>query len=340
MKSTVLLLLAVCACSLAQAQPAPSAPEETPPEAPRLEAAPLAPQQAVAVEPPGVAPVVVPEAGTEAVPETLSVPAPLPPVVAPPSEPVVVPATGPTPLAHPEPLVAAGRWDGDFQVGFSLSAGSNDSQTFNLGIDTTYTRPDDKLSLSAQYLETSSRSVSNGVVSVSITALQARLGGRYDRDLNAQDFGFVGLEFSHDKIRQLDLRTQLNSGLGRHLVKSRDDSWDVYAGLNYREDYYSDGGVLVNGRLRSHLSVLEPLLGQESTHQLGGTSARLRQKLVLYPSVSRDSGTRATLDAGLLFDLNKVLSLSMKLQSRYDSLAQGDKLDLLFVTGLSVKFGG
>lgn len=330
MKSTVLLLLAAGALSLARAQETPPAVEASP----SIEAAPLVPQQAVAVEPPGVAPVVVPEAQ----PETVAAPEPAPPQAEP--LPVIAPTTQPAPLPHPEPLVAAGRWDGDFQTGFSLSAGSNDSQTFNLGLDTTYTRPDDKLSLTAQYLETSSRSVSNGVVSVSITALQARLGGRYDRDINAQDFGFLGLEFSHDKIRQIDLRTQISSGLGRHLLKGLDNTWDVYAGLNYREDYYSDGGVVVNGSLRTHLRVLEPLLGQESTHQLGGTPARLRQKLVLYPSVSRDSGTRATLDAGLLFDLNKVLSLSMKLQGRYDSLAQGDKLDLLFVTGLSVKFGG
>ncbi len=339
MKKTVLLLWAAGALSLARAQEAPPAADVPPPDPPRLEAMPLAPQQAVAVEPPGVAPVVLPEAPPEQVATPEPAPAGAEPLTAEPA-PALAPAPSPATLAHPAPLVAAGRWAGDFQTGFSFSAGSNDSQTVQLGIDTTYTRPEDKLSLSAQYLETSSRSVSNGVLSVSITALQARLGGRYDRDLDAQDFSFVGLEFSHDKIRQLNLRTQLNTGLGRHLVKSRADTWDIYAGLNYREDYYSDGGVLVNGRMRTHLSLLEPLLGQESTHELGGTSARLRQKLVLYPSVSRDSGTRATLDAGLLFDLNKVLSLSMKLQSRYDSLAQGDKLDLLFVTGLSVKFGG
>jgi len=47
------------------------------------------------------------------------------------------------------------------------------------------------------------------------------------------------------------------------------------------------------------------------------------------------------LDAGLLLDINKTLSLSVKLQGRYDSLAQApaEKYDLLFITGLSVKFG-
>jgi hypothetical protein len=62
---------------------------------------------------------------------------------------------------------------------------------------------------------------------------------------------------------------------------------------------------------------------------------------VLYPSLFTDKGTRATLDAGLLLDINKTLSLSVKLQGRYDSLAQApaEKYDLYLITGLSVRFG-
>ena len=241
----------------------------------------------------------------------------------------------------PEPLVAAGRWDGDFNAGFSLSAGNTDSQSLNLGLDSSYQRPDDKLALSAQYLESRARSTTNGVVTTSITALQWRLGGRYDRDITPREFGFVGLEFSHDRIRQLDLRTVLSSGLGRHLVKDRDDQWDVYGGLSYREDLYGGNGVLINDVMQTRLETIETLLGEESSHQLGGTPARFKQKFVLYPSLFNDKGTRATLDAGLQLDISKALSLSVKLQGRYDSLAQApaEKYDLLFLTGLSVKLG-
>lgn len=328
MKTSLFLLLALSATTLVRAQEAPLA-------APAVEAAAALPQEAVPVQTTVVAPVVVPDAAPVAAPDAGPRAAPAP-------APVLVPAAGgAVPLAPPEPLVAAGRWDGDFNAGFSLSAGNTDSQSFNLGLDTSYQRPDDKLSLSAQYLESRARSVTNGVVTTSITALQWRLGGRYDRDITPWEFGFVGLEFSHDRIRQLDLRTVLSSGLGRHLVKDRDDQWDVYGGLSYREDLYGGNGVLINDVMQTRLETIETLLGEESSHQLGGTPARFKQKFVLYPSLFNDKGTRATLDAGLQLDISKALSLSVKLQGRYDSLAQApaEKYDLLFLTGLSVKLG-
>lgn len=331
MKKSLFLLLALGATTLVRAQEAPS----TAPATPAIDATTVAPQEVVPVQNSAVAPVVVPDAVPTAASEAG-------PRVAPVVAPVRVPAVAaPVPLAPPEPLVANGRWDGDFNAGFSLSAGNTDSQSLNLGLDTSYQRPDDKLSLSAQYLESRSRSTTNGVVTTSITALQWRLGGRYDRDITPREFGFVGLDFSHDRIRQLDLRSVISSGLGHHLVKARDDQWDVYGGLTYREDLYGGSGVLINDVLQTRMETTEVLLGQESSHQLGGTPARLRQKFVLYPSLFTDKGTRATLDAGLTLDLHKSLSLSVKLQGRYDSLAQApaEKYDLLFITGLSVKFG-
>lgn len=329
MKKSAFLLLAALASGLASAQEAPPAAPATP----AIEVPPMRPQEAVSVEKPVVAPVVVPDAAPVAPPDAV------PPAV--PSVLVPVPAVAAAvPLAPPQPLVAAGRWDGDFNAGFSLSSGNTDSQSFNLGLDTTYQRPDDKLTLGGQYMESRARSVSNGVVTTSITALQWRLGGRYDRDITPHAFGFAGLDFSHDRIRQLDLRTVISSGLGRHLVKTREDQWDVYGGLTWREDLYGGDGVMINDEKRTRLSTIETLLGQESSHQLGGTAARFRQAFVLYPSLFSDKGTRATLDAGLQVDINKTLSLSVKLQGRYDSLAQApaEKYDLLFITGLSVRF--
>lgn len=331
MKKSLFLLLALSATTLVRAQEAPPAIPATP----AVDAVPVRPQEVVPVQTPVVAPVVVPDPAAVLAPDSG-------PRVAPARAPVLVPAVAaPVPLAPPEPLVAAGRWGGDFNAGFSLSAGNTDSQSFNLGLDTSYQRPDDKLSLGGQYLESRARGVTNGVVTTSITALQWRLGGRYDRDITPREFGFVGLEFSHDRVRQLDLRTVLGSGLGHHLVKARDDQWDVYGGLSYREDLYGGNGVLINDVMQTRLETAEILLGEESSHQLGGTPARFKQKFVLYPSLFNDKGTRATLDAGLSLDLHKSLSLSVKLQGRYDSLSQApaEKYDLLFITGLSVKFG-
>lgn len=327
-KSVFLLVLAGLASSSGLAQElTPTAAGADPGAAPLVE--PLAAPTETSVVAPVVTPVVVapelPAAAPVAAPAAAAVPAP-----------VAAPALA---LAPPQPLSAAGHWEGDLNAGFSLSSGNTDSQSLNLGGDVVYQRPDDKLSLSGQYLESRSRSVSNGVVTTSLSALQWRIGGRYDRDITPTEFGFVGLEFSQDQIRQLALRSVISSGLGRHLVKSAQDQWDVYGGLTYREDLYYPPGVLIDNSQQTRFDTVETLFGEESSHRLTET-ARFKQKFVLYPGILNSQGTRAAFDAGLLVDINKTLSLSVKLQARYDSLAEApvEKYDLLFLTGLSVKF--
>lgn len=334
MKRYALLLLALWAGGLVLAQEAP--PPE-PPVAPTSEPA----AAAADAPPPLTAPVATPlEDSTVAPVLAAEPPTPAAPPAAPPTPesapaPVVV---GPAPaLAPPLPLRAAGRWEGDFNAAMTLAEGSTKSLTVQLGLDTVYQRPDDKLSLSAQYLESRSRSTSNGVVTSSLTDLRWRLGGRYDRNLDGRDFGFVGLDFSHDEVRQLLLRSEPSIGLGRHLVKERDDQWDAYAGLSWREDFYYEPGVEIDGRQRLRYDTVDTLFGEESTHQLA-EQVRFKQKFVLYPGLLSTQGTRALLDAGLLVDINNTLSLSIKLQGRYDAWAPAEKFDLLLLTGLNVKF--
>lgn len=322
MKKTVFLgLLVLCAAGLSHAQEGTQAAEPAPADIP-----------ASAVSAPVVTPVVVPDPEPQpSIPDTVAIPEP--------EVPKAAPYKGPA--LQPLQMETRGRWAGDFVAGLTVSSGNTDGQTLNFGSDATYTRPDDKLSLFANYLESRARSETDGTVTNSITALQWRLGGRYDRDIDNKRFGFVGLEFSHDHVLQLDLRTVVSSGLGRHVIKDKETVWDVYAGLSYREDYYSGDGVEINDEQRTHYVTTETLFGQESTHEIA-SGTRFRQKLVVYPGVLCSSGTRATLDAGLLVDINKTLSLSIKLQGRYDSMAPAptEKYDLYFITGLSVKFGG
>lgn len=317
MKHAYLLPL-LLAGSVALAQEANPNPSETPA---------VTEPVAVPLSAPEVAPVVVePAPAAEPAPE---VPATTPPAAA--AQPAYVP---------PLQLETAGRWAGDFGAGLTLSSGNTDGQAFNLTLDTTYTRPEDKLSLFGNYLESRARTETDGVVTTSITARRWRAGTRYDRNINAEDFGFVGLEFSHDRVRELDLRSVVSTGLGRHIYKDAELTWDVYAGLSWREDYYRGEGVEINGTLRKRYATTEALFGQESTHQFAG-STRFTQKFVLYPGAFEGQGTRATLDAGLLVDINTTLSLSVKLQSRYDSQSPppAEKYDLSLITGLSVKIG-
>lgn len=92
--------------------------------------------------------------------------------------------------------------------------------------------------------------------------------------------------------------------------------------------------------MRTSLNALELLIGEESTHKLSEITS-FNQRLVINNSTN-NTGRRATFNAGLLVSLNETLSLNLTLQDRYDSFVSAPlkKNDILFFTGVNVKFGG
>jgi len=233
-----------------------------------------------------------------------------------------------------------GLWRGNGGAALSISSGNTRSQSLNLTADAARLTADDKLSLYLQILGSRAESVSNGVTSTNTTANQWSAGTRYDHTISGEMFGFGALDLSRDQIKLLSLRSVVSGGLGYHLIKTDDNQWDLFGGLAYRTDKYNEPGVLVNNELKTHIHATELPLGEESSHKLT-ESTSFNQKLVVSPDLT-NKGTRATFDAGLRVALNKTMSLSVTLQDRYDSTAEAPvkKNDLLFFTGINVKFGG
>jgi putative salt-induced outer membrane protein YdiY len=219
----------------------------------------------------------------------------------------------------------------------SASAGNTISTSVVLTADSTRHTADDKLSLHGQILKSSARV--DGVTSS--TANQWQAGSRYEDNINSDVFGFGGLDFTHDAIKQLSLRDVVSVGFGYHVFKTAGSFWDVLGGAGYRHDEYSGRGVLVNNSEVTNFSSFETLIGDESSHKLSD-STRFKQRLAIYRNLSVSNAVRITFDAGLSVSISKVLSLTVTLQDRYDSLTENPlkKNDILFFTGINVKFGG
>ncbi len=218
-----------------------------------------------------------------------------------------------------------------------ITSGNTKSQSLNLTFDAVRQTSDDKLSFYAQVLRSSSDI--DGVSRT--TANQWAAGTRYTHDISANTFGFGGLDFNHDEIKRLSLRSVVSGGIGYHMVKTTENQWDILGGIAYREDRHYYPGVIIKDKLEMTIQVVELLLGEESNHKLT-ESTSFKQRLTINPNMSSNKGYRATFDAGLLVALNKAISLNITLQDRYDSLSQAPtkKNDLLFFTGINVKFGG
>jgi len=229
-----------------------------------------------------------------------------------------------------------GKWRGSGGAALSLSSGNTNNRTVNLTADAARATQNDQHSLYARLL--GSRSDSNGVTSTS--ANQWTVGTRYDHNISETLFGYGGLDFSRDQIKQLSLRSEVSGGLGYYLIKTSENQWDVFGGLNYRTDQYTGAGVSINKTLKTEFDTVGVVLGEESNHKLTEATS-VKQRLTINPDLGSSKGFRATFDTSLLTSLNKTLSLTVSLQARHDSLAETPikKNDIMIFTGLNVKFG-
>jgi putative salt-induced outer membrane protein len=230
-----------------------------------------------------------------------------------------------------------GLWRANGGLAVTLSAGNTRSQSLSLTADATRRTARNKWSLYAQALGT--RAESKGLTGT--TANQWSAGARYDHNLSKRMFGFTGLDFGRDVIRLLRLRSVASLGLGYHLVNTDDTQWDIFGGASYRSDEYIDPGVLVRNQLRTKFNSAEAMIGEDSTNTLT-PSTTFKQRLTASHGLNSDGGYRATFDASLSVAINHTMSLKVSLQDRYDSLAEAPikPNDLLFFTGVNVKFGG
>ncbi len=223
-----------------------------------------------------------------------------------------------------------GTWRAALGLGASHASGNTRASSFTTNLDAVRATSLDKWSLYGSSLY----GKSNGVVN----AQQLRLGTRYDRDINETLFGFGTADLEKDRIALLDLRTNLGLGLGLHLVKTPEHTWDVFGGAGYTTDKYDEPRV-VEGSERIRYNYANLLLGQESTHKLSDTT-NAKQRLVIYPNLDNRGEYRAQWDASLGVAMTKTINLNVGLGLRRDSdPGLGiKKTDTLLTTGISVKF--
>jgi putative salt-induced outer membrane protein len=235
-------------------------------------------------------------------------------------------------------------WITNVGAASSSTSGNTDTRNLNLLLDTQRSTEFNKLSITAEFVKSSADVVEadTGKRHETTTAFRELGRVRYDHNLSERVFAFGGLELAHDRIALINLRQVYSTGFGyQFLLRSEQNTWDVLGGLSYRDDRYRDQGVEIDGRLREELQVHELMFGEESSHDIT-PSIQFQQKLTVNRSVGEVQGTRGQFDMGLQIALNRTLSLSMKLQRRYDGMARApvERYDTLVFTGINMKFGG
>lgn len=218
-----------------------------------------------------------------------------------------------------------GLWRGTLGAGMTAASGNTESTTVNVSTDAVKETEYDKLSGYLQALY-GTREANGGSER---TSELVRTGARYNRDTDRVLFGFGSLDFERNGLIDLKLRSVFAGGIGAHILKREDFTFDVSTGPAYnREDY----DALTR-------DAVEWLVGEESVHRIT-PGVSFRQRLTYYANL-RDTGEyRLIFDAGFVFEITKRWNATITLNDRYQSnpLPGVNKNDVLLVTGFQYAF--
>lgn len=171
------------------------------------------------------------------------------------------------------------------------------------------------------------------------TAANLAFGTQYDQDLFNKDyFSVLKFDYLRDHPANISARFGAYGGFGRHLIKTDQNTWDVFAGLGYTEDRYM-AETDVQGEMRTRYGHAEGVISESSNHKLTSNTT-FRQKLEWYPNLRERGESRAVFDTGIAVAMTSSMQLTTSLLYRYNSDPGGDlkKYDTLFLTGITFRF--
>jgi putative salt-induced outer membrane protein YdiY len=217
-------------------------------------------------------------------------------------------------------------WTGFMDLGYALSKGNADAQTFNLTANASRATPRDKMAIYFTSIYSGS-SQGGGPV---ITAANAKRGGiSYNLNLRKRWFGFGSVDLENDQFQSLDLRFVPAGGLGFHAIATERTTLDLQAGGALNREFFTTGVNRTHG---------EALLGEVLMHKFTKT-VTFQEKFFYYPGFS-DSTNRINFDTTLAAAIKKWFSLQVTASDRYlsDPVPGRKTNDVLFTTGARLTF--
>ena len=225
-------------------------------------------------------------------------------------------------------------WAALLDTGLSLTRGNSESTSFALTGKASRTAKRTKISLYST--EIYSRSTLAGVSNTTANAIRG--GARVDVNLRGRSFAFGLADFEHDRFQDLDLRSVQGGGLGYHLIKEKDRTFDVFGGLTYNQEYYSKPFRPPNPSTTRKTA--EFVVGETLATKVGSRTT-LSEQFNFFPNLSDTGDYRLQLDATAATKLKNWLSWQVTFSDRYVSrpLLGLKNNDVLFTTGLRLTYG-
>ncbi len=217
-------------------------------------------------------------------------------------------------------------WEGNANVGFSLSAGNTRTSTLTTGIRATKTGGIDKLTIYTRSQWHGNRK--NGTMETTQNAVWG--GARYDRDFNDKMFGFVSYDFERDRPKKLNLRSVLGAGVGHHTIKTESTEIDFLVGGAWNRTWATGPNT----------DTPEAIAGTALKHKFH-ERLKVQNSFSYFQNITDRNEYRFIFDATLSADITKRIGWFVTIGDRFnnDPVGTSQKNDVLFTTGLRWTFG-
>lgn len=225
-------------------------------------------------------------------------------------------------------------WSALLDTGLSETRGNSALLAFSLAGKAARVAPRDKLSLYATAVYATDNTTPPGRT----TANAIQGGARFDYNLRPRLFVFALADFASDQFQHLDLRTVLGGGVGLHVIKTTNTTFDVFGGGNYDKENFSANPPLVPTSITRNTA--EVMAGEELDWKLNNRVA-VTERFTLFPNLSETGEYRFQFDATAATKLKNWLSWQVTVADRYISnpLPGLKTNDELLSTGLRLTFG-
>lgn len=220
----------------------------------------------------------------------------------------------------PEPI----GWRGRVDFGWANASGNRNTE---LGTLTAFAERTDPDRYRLSVLLDAAKGSSEG----EDTANRARAEGKYDRRAGDGDYRYYLAGLGYDRVRSMDSRLELGTGVGRTLIEIPGHLLTAELGASYVRDDFAAGETQSDAKLR---------VGEAWQRQLGeGTG--LRQSLSLLAATDEWGDYTAEFVLALTHRLSERLALTSRIVNSYDSRpAPGtERSDFTFATQVGVTFG-
>jgi putative salt-induced outer membrane protein YdiY len=224
-------------------------------------------------------------------------------------------------------------WTGLLDTGLSVTRGNSATLAYNLSAKAVRATTRDKITVFSTAVY-----ASDDTTPPSRTTAHAIRGGiRGDFNVSDRVFVFGFTDFEYDEFQNLDLRNVLGGGVGYHVVKTKNTTFDVFGGGDFEQEYFSADPAFPTGLTRK---TGEIVMGEELATKLNG-STTLSEKFSLFPNITNTGDYRFQFDATAATKLKSWLGWQVTYSDRYlsDPLTGFKKNDVLLSTGLRLTFG-